>query len=694
MQRTAQEPSSMDELITSLSTHFGIAKQFTDLAGVVHPTTTETQLALLRANGVDVDNKGVLRELNDDLRRQLAHRVLPHDLIIPSEKPFHRSLKHSVNWHLSAADVPGFTLEGRATDALIFPALEPGIYALTLTTKTYQESVTVLATPAYCPAVNDVSSCERVWGVNAALYALRSERNLGLGDYADLAALCRHIGETGASFVGLNPVHALGSNVPQIISPYSPSHRGLLESGYIALDRIPGLIGHSGAESVYQQVLNASRSKSTDSMIDYSLQRRSLSDGLTQLYALFSSAAPAATVQMFREFKKHGSQSLQDFVLYEAISQRHGADWRQWPVDLRNRDARALKNYRDENSDEIDFQYWLQWVANVQLQQTSESARTNGLSLGLYLDFAVGARRSGAESWCEMESCALGVSIGAPPDQLSPAGQNWQLSGFSPHKLRANRYRPYQMMLRSVMQHAKMLRIDHVLGLNRIFWIPDDGSAGGYIQQPFESLLAVIKIEAQRAGTVVIGEDLGLVPKGFRETMRGAGFYGYSVLQYEKDKTGKFNDPAINTRQTLACFGTHDTPTLEGYVEGRDILWWRRLDWIDESTKEQLLRQRARDIKALLALAPGQTIPGQPTVDNDDLGEVFHRMLAGSNSALVTVQLDDILGLKEAQNLPGTTDEHPNWRRRYPFAVEALGTDEKLRTTEHIMQIRSNKISR
>ena len=303
--------------------------------------------------------------------------------------------------------------------------------------------------------------------------------------------------------------------------------------------------------------------------------------------------------------------------------------------------------------------------------------------LGLYLDLAVGARLGGAESWGRSSASATGVSLGAPPDQLSPAGQNWQLAAFAPRKLQEGRYAAFRQILAKTLRHCGVLRIDHALGLSRSFWIPEDGSPGGYIRQPFEALMAVIAIEAQRAGAVIVGEDLGLVPPGFRDAMADGGLCGYTVLQYEKDSKGRFLPTGHLRAQSLACFGTHDTPTLRGFWEGRDIGWWQKLGWIDAEQAEAAQKTREDEKRQLLAPSKAQT--QDPAQELGDMSDAIHRRLAKAPSALVAAQLDDILTVAEAQNLPGTVYEHPNWRRRYPLTISQIAASDALAKTSQIM---------
>jgi 4-alpha-glucanotransferase len=311
------------------------------------------------------------------------------------------------------------------------------------------------------------------------------------------------------------------------------------------------------------------------------------------------------------------------------------------------------------------------------------------MPLGLYLDLAVGARVGGAESWGQ-EAVAEGVSLGAPPDHLSPAGQNWHLTAFAPRKLQQQRYAALRHILRASMRHCGLLRIDHALGLNRSYWIPDDGSSGGYIAQNMQAMMAIIAIEAARASTVIVGEDLGLVPAGFRDTMAARGFYGYSVLQYEKDSTGAFLPAETLRSQSLACFGTHDTPTLAGFWEGRDISWWEKLGWITPDAAGKAMTTRMSEKRALTDIRAPAPLPKSAT---PGVRDTLHTRLATSPAALVAVQLDDMLLVKEAQNLPGTIDAHPNWRRRTPLTVPEISASPDISKTAAIMA-RAGRASR
>lgn len=664
---------SADDALNALARRFGVLEEFRDLSGVVRPTARETKLALLRANGLDLDGDVTILETLSALTAEDAARRCPREIIVERGAAQQLGFGGGAEWRLEPEGGAGTRPAGRGDrDGIRLPALASGVHSLFVETGQGTEEITVIAAPKSVPMLPDVTGRSHLWGLNAALYGLRSERNLGVGDFADLAEAARVFGEVGAGFLGINPVHALGWADHDVISPYSPSHRGFLNAMYIAVDRIFG----SDQPETVQHIMRtegagiaALRASETVAYRAHNDRQRRL---LQAAFDAFEATGDATENAEFDRFCADRGEALSRFALFEAVSQTHGADWRAWPEDLRDANTAVAQGLPAQHADRIRFHSWMQWIAERQLGAAQKQAKVSGMALGLYLDLAVGSRRGGAETWCETETVAQGVSIGAPPDHLSPAGQNWNLAAFAPEKLFQNRYQAFRNTISEAMRHAGVLRIDHVLGLNRSFWLPDDGSPGGYIRQPFEALLAMVAIEAERAGTVVIGEDLGLVPDGFREALAARGLYSYSVLQYEKNDAGHFRDPATLREQSLACFGTHDTPTLKGFWKGRDIDWWQKLGWIDEGKAAELKQGREHEKADLLALDGTPTAPDPALAD---VGDHIHGLLARSPAAMVSVQLDDVLGQCEAQNLPGTIDEHPNWRRRCKMPLESFEGD-------------------
>ena len=618
--------------LAALADQCGILPHYHTLHGDPRVTTPETQKAILRANGFDVSSDGAIHDTLQTLRSEAEDRWFPHEVIIESDQQTSLNFGLGAQWHIRLDDSDSVTAEGLPADHITLPALPSGIYVLTATASGRTEMTTVIAAPKHLPNVRSLTQKDRHWGLNFALYGVQSDRNTGLGDFQDLADISQIAGAQGAAFLGINPIHNMGYFDTTAISPYSPSHRGFLNTSYIAPDRIPGLGG-----KVDLGEFKALKLAKTVQHLDHKAAHNAL---LAGLYDRFQADATGDARDALARFAKDGGAELQTFARFEVLSEIHGTDWRKWPKDT-----------DDAPSDRCAFHVWLQWVADTQLAQAQKTAKQAGMALGLYLDLAVGPRRDGAESWCEQDAIAQGVSIGAPPDHLSPEGQNWDLAAFAPRKLKAMRYAPLRRILAHTMRHAGIIRIDHVLGLNRSFWLPDDGSPGAYIRQPFEALLAVIKIEAERHNCLVIGEDLGLVPDGFRDTMQAHGFYGYSDLQYERDDQGVLRDPQSGPEQELSCFATHDTPTVSGFLTGRDIEWWEELGWINKDEAADMKTRRTAEV-------------GGARHDGDFLTFV-NNFLAQSNAALVDVQLDDVLVIVDAQKLPGTIDQHPNWRRIY-----------------------------
>jgi len=631
----------------------GVLPSFYDLQGNERPTTPETQKALLAANGIDVSSDEAIRNSLNAIRFEIQDRWFPKEIIVESGVEAPQVFGLGATWQLRLDGETTVTAEGEPRDFITVPALTSGIYELTATASGRTEIVTVIVAPKRLPSIDELTGTDRIWGLNFALYGIQSSRNTGMGDFEDLAGMSEAMGKQGASFVGINPLHSMGFSDETAISPYSPSHRGFLNTAYIALDKIPDV----GLETVAGEFASIRENET----LQYGDHKLAHNRRLKVLYERFNTRGQKKFVSEFAQFKDTAGPQLWQFAEFEAVSETYGADWQAWP------------DQPDPAPDHlIDFHMWLQWVADFQLKAAQARSKASGMSLGHYLDLAVGPRRDGAESWCEQDVIASGVSIGAPPDHLSPEGQNWDLAAFSPRKLAAQRYAPLRRILGQTMKHAGIIRIDHVLGLNRSFWIPDDGSPGGYIYQPFEALLAVIKIEAERHNCAVIGEDLGLVPDGFRDTLRAHGFYGYSVMQYERDDQGKFQDPSRTPTQVLSCFATHDTPTVAGFQTGRDIDWWQELCWIDAETADGIRAARGGEVA---------------TMDHGgDFGAYVHGLLACSNANLVAVQLDDVLGAVEAQNLPGTIDQHPNWRRKYAVMLEDLSDNPELCAIASIMR--------
>nr|WP_321457341.1 4-alpha-glucanotransferase [uncultured Cohaesibacter sp.] len=660
-----------------LSGFFGVHTSYSDFGGNLVQTPVETQLAFLKANGLHLDNDAMLDEAIQDYVVAEQDRWFPRELITGTGFDYQCNFGLGAKWHIELdqalsedvrSSISDNTLCGVADDHISLPPLPSGIHELVCEVGGRVETVTIITAPLRAPNIESLIGKSRVWGVNAPFYGLTSARNSGLGDFEDLARFSEYVRQIGGSFTGINPVHALGFTDPYAISPYSPSHRGFINTQHLALDGFSGLSKDlPQVKSLLQAVETQWIELRASEQVEYGKHRVCHNAALRDLYSLFLQHADASMKSALEEFRKSKGNYLERFALYEALSDYFGTNWHSWPTPYRDRDEDAICEAKERFASRIDFHIWLQWISSVQLSDTQNRASgENGL--GLYLDLAVGARRGGAESWCEHESIAQGISLGAPPDQLGPDGQNWGLVAYAPKKLAANKYKSLRNIYRSAMQYAGVLRIDHVLGLNRSFWIPDGGLPGAYITQPLDVFLAILSIEASQSNTAVIGEDLGLVPDGFRDAVQSHGIYGYSVLQYEKWQDGRFKHPNELREFSLASFSTHDTPTLKGFISGCDIKWRDKIRGGESSTG--MLEARQRDVAALATLDPDAST--HDDLSYDHLFKTIHGTLANSEVAMLAVQLDDILAQEEAQNLPGTIDEHPNWRRKVPVSLEEM----------------------
>ncbi len=619
----------------------GILAEYLDLERVRHRAPPETKRALLDAMGLDGDPAMRLAELEVETRRPIP-RALAVQAATDAELSF-----------------PGWVLRLESGESHAghgpLPPLPLGLHTLEVA----DAEALLIAAPPQAPSPAETAARRRPWGLTAALYGLHSQRrDARLGDYVHLAEAAEWLTPLGADFLGLNPVHALGA-ASDAISPYSPSHRGFLNTLHIAVD---GVAPHAPAAG---------------ELVDYAV-RADKDRALRQRFAAFRDETGD-----FAAFRHRRGRALEDFALFEALSERYGEDWRAWPAGLGAPDAPDARRFAAENATAVAYHAWLQWLADAQLGAAQVRARAAGMSMGLYTDMAVGVRAGGAEVWANPDVFAHGVSLGAPPDHFNPHGQTWGLAPLSPLGLARAGYAPFVETVRAVLRHAGLARIDHVLGLARCFWVPETGEApGAYVRYPLELLLAIVRLEATRLGCVVVGEDLGNVPEGLRDKLDAARLFGCTVMQFERDAAEALKSPHTHRANTLASFGTHDTPTLKGWWEERDIDWRLAFGQFDAGAAAAERAGRARDRARLMQLLAEEDLwPAEPAPESltTPLAAALHALLARSAAELVAVQLDDALGVLDQPNFPGTIEEHPNWRRRCPQALERLADDPNLR---------------
>jgi 4-alpha-glucanotransferase len=498
----------------------------------------------------------------------------------------------------------------------------------------------------------------RMWAPAVQLYGVRSARNWGHGDFTDLRALIDLAADLGASGVGLNPMHALFDDRPAEPSPYFPNSRLFLNPLYIDLDAVPEFPG-LGVAGLGQRI----KALRTAAMVDYGAVADAKMRALRLAYASFLQSGSPDRRRTFDRFRRLRGSTLTRFACFEVLRRKFNAPWWEWPSPWRAGDASALDQLRQSEAAEVGFFEFVQWLAHAQLDRCRARTRERGLPIGLYLDIAVGVRRDGFDAWCDQDAILSGMAIGAPPDALNLSGQDWGLAAFNPVALEDRQFEPYRRMLQASMYYAGAIRLDHVLGLNRLFIVPDGRLAdrGTYIRCPFEALLAVTVLASVTAKCVVIGEDLGTVPENFRATLADWGLWSYQVMLFERSPGGDFAPPESYRENALVTFATHDLPTYAGWRSKHDLAVKQALGMDAGESDEE--RQAAFD-----ALGRALKVGFGEPIDFASLA----RFLADAPSRLLVVSMEDLLGVIEQVNLPGTIDSHPNWRRRLPVVLEKL----------------------
>ncbi len=663
------------EALGRLASATGIAEGWWDLEGKHHQTSDDTRRSLLRSMHLPGDTAA---EIADSLARlsEAAAAPLPPALVVRAGQGGDLRLGPSLRdgaLRLTLEGDDGNRLEfdiaagqgvaeplaapdGRVlpTRRLALPPLPAGRYRLGIDGSDTICHLTVAPPRCHLPAT--LRAGGRAWGIAAQLYTLR--RGLGdqgIGDLTDLAALSSGAHAVGAAAIGLNPLHALFPQDRTRASPYHPSDRRFLKPLCIDVAALP--VDTPALRAALAVAAPVFASLASGKLVDY--------PGVWEakrvvLETAFASFQPGPD---FFTFVAEGGDALLGFARFQAIAELHGADWRRWPVALHDPSNPAVAAAAPPAR--VEFALFLQWVADRQL--AAAAAASAGMDIGLYRDLAVGAAPDGAEAWAAGALLMQGVSVGAPPDPLGPLGQVWGLPPPDPHRLRAAGYAPFVGLLRANTRHAGALRIDHVMGLARLFLVPDGGRAqdGTYLAYPLRDLLGQLALESVRARCLVVGEDLGTVPDGIRAALADHDVLSYQVLRFNRD-WDRLRPPARYPVNAVACAATHDIATLAGWWRGADIVERAALGLLDSAAEAAERQARQAERAELLALLEGEGL------EADDLLAAVHALLLRTPCRLVLVQADDLAGETIGVNLPGTDRERPNWRRRLAVDVPAL----------------------
>ncbi|NKF23110.1 4-alpha-glucanotransferase [Solimonas marina] len=691
-----------DDALRRLAERAGIASNWTDYRGVPRVVGVQTLRTVLDAMELPCGSDAQIADSEARLANEQQRDGIP-----PLLTAVHgQSLQIGGTAHgggaLTVTREDGGTqaLQAEARDGGLRIAqvdLPPGYHRLHIG----ERESTLAVAPNQAFGVRDASGGRRVWGLAAQLYGLRRDGGGGLGDFTALRDLVEQVAARGGDALAISPVHALFAADPGHFSPYSPSSRLFLNILHadpalaIGSDTLRALIDELGVGDTLQRL-------ESQAMVDWPAASRTRLALLRASHAQLAPRLADATDPLgasFARFVVDGGEALLDHARFEALHAEQVRDgrwsWLDWPAALRDPRAAAVAAFADAHADTVQFHLYAQWLAARGLAAVQTSARESGMAIGLIADLAVGTSNGGSHAWSRQREMLTGLSVGAPPDLLNALGQSWGLSTFSPRALRQHGYGAFIEMLRANLRHAGGLRVDHILGMRRMWLVPQgaDPIEGAYLQFPLHDMLQLIALESHRHRAVIVGEDLGTVPDGFRDELYRLGIMGMRVLWFERDY-GLFVEPSRWPTGAMATTTTHDLPTVAGWWQGRDIDWRARLKLYAPGMDEAQDRaERDEDRKRLwgaFQYAGVTDLPVPPAPEHADAAiDAAVRFVGKTPSPLAIVPIEDIAGLVEQPNVPGTVDEHPNWCRRLPAdAATLLATPDARRRLDAIGQAR------
>ncbi len=685
-----------------LADRIGIVPEYRDMSGSLRQPSVDAQEALAEALGFPCGGARGPRDRLAELEAEAADRWLepvavhwtdasPAALAVRLRPPIDRNI--DVEWRMRLTLDGGETsvLEGkrrhsgrRDTMRIRLPHPVPwGYHRLDGTVcangRARDLHQLLIVTPPSCVTVGERLGTRRGFGIVANLYAVRSGRNWGAGDVGDLRTLVQLTATWGGAFVGLNPLHAI-SNTGSDVSPYSPLSRLFRNPIYLDVEAVPEArdapaSAATMAERSFEARVNALRGRDH---VDYEGVIAAKLAALGPLHDRFRQLRDRRPtpqrVAAYHAYLSRTGDMLDRFATFMALADRFGHDWRAWPAPLRSWHAADVAAYSRQHLDVVDFHRYLQFELERQLGVAGTAART-ALLIGLCGDLALGSAPGGTDTWSFPELFATGARLGAPPDDYSATGQDWGLPPMRPHELRESGYRHWIDVVRSAMRHVGAIRLDHVMGLFRQFWIPPgaDAQSGAYVRFPAEELLAVLTLESRRHGVLVVGEDLGTVPRGLTNSLRRRGILSTRVVYFERDSRGRFKPSRAYSSRAIATVTTHDHPPLAGFWQGADVECRARAGAFDAADACRARDDRAvtrNRLRSRLA-AEGFPLPDDPTCE--EIATAVHGALARTPAPLIGIALDDLAGETVPVNLPGVSmDRYPSWTRRNTVPVEEL----------------------
>ncbi|MEU2619790.1 4-alpha-glucanotransferase [Streptomyces sp. NPDC007157] len=663
---------ALDRGLCRLAELHGVATSYSPSPDRTVAASAGAVTAALAALGVDASGPEAVRTALAERERDLAERLLPPTVV------------HWAGSGDPALGLPaGTRLEVRTEDGETrddVTDLPTGVHLLTAAAPDGRTArAHLIVAPDRLP-----TPAGRSYGLLVQLYSLLSHRSWGMGDLGDLADLADWAGRTaGAGFVQVNPLHAAVPGPPTDPSPYRPSSRRFPDPVHLRLESVPEYVPDPALAE------RAGRLRATvldqDAHIDrdavWELKREALE-------ALAAAPLTAARQAAYDAFRAEQGQALEDHATWYALAELHGSDWHRWPEDLRDPRSAETARTRAALRDRVAFHSRLAWLTDTQLTAAQHTAREAGMPVGIVHDLAVGVHPQGADAWAQRAFFAAGMSVGAPPDAFNARGQDWGLPPWRPDRLAASGHAPYRQLLRALFRYAGALRIDHVMGLFRLWWVPEGRppTEGTYVRYDAEAMLALLALEATRAGAVVIGEDLGTVEPGVRETLQRHGVLGTSVLWFERDWDGDGRPlpPESWRADCLATATTHDLPPTAARLTGEHVELRDRLGLLTRPVAEERADAAADTAEWLALLTRLGLLAVSDAGDEEAEIRAVHRFLLRTPARMVGVWLPDTVGDRRPQNLPGTWDQYPNWRLPIADATGRPVTLEELMTSARV----------
>jgi len=684
-----------NDLLDLASAH-GVVAEYTNWTGEKVQVAAETVVAALAAMEVDATTPRAAAEALEWHRQAPWRVVLPPCVVtqqgVTSSFCVHTTQGEPVeSWleletgatvrNLRRLDQHGHDLEDRQVIGTSFDLpsdLPLGYHRILARSGDEEGCCTLIVTPDFV-GLPERLGAHRAWGFATQLYSVRSTGSWGVGDLADLADLAAWSGaELGAGFVQVNPLHAGEPVAPMEPSPYLPSSRRFFNPLYLRVERVPEAaeLPEEDRSRVAALGEGVRRTLGSADTIDRDMSWTAKREALRLVHAAPCSAAREAD---YRAFRMQEGDRLVDFATWSAIAETHGNDFRSWPSELGDPRSAEVGMFREQRANEVEFHIWLQWALDEQLRLTQAKATGAGMPLGVMHDLAVGVHPGGADVWRSQDTYATSVQVGAPPDAFNQVGQDWSQPPWRPDRLRELGYAPFRDLISTVLRHAGAVRVDHIIGLFRLWWIPvgKPPSAGVYVRYDHEAMIGILALEAHRAGAVVVGEDLGVVETSARNFLRKRGILGTSILWFERDKAGN-PLPAESWREyCLASVTTHDLPPTAGFLAGEHVRLRNRLGLLSRPLADEVAAADRERESWLGELRGRGLLPDD--ADVADTVHALHRYLTLTPARLLSVALADAVADRRTQNQPGTTNEYPNWR------VPLSGPDGKPVMLEDVM---------